>query len=223
MKYFFYVVLAASIYFYIQSSLENRERRNLRTAEIERLMREQITAVEQYISVRRVNSTWMNSICSEGKLRISRVRTMELETAWLPSQLVMFHGNFGDISALDEKNYTVEVKQGLVSSNEYIEEIIPECMVIGTGLGLELTSDRRLVEPYLNVLKNNNSDFGITNTHVFIASISRVESRSDLKSETGTENELIGFGTLHEIFPVDAEFVSLIDILAEEAGVEQVY
>ena len=205
MKYFFYVVLAASIYFYIQSSLEDRERRNLRNAELERLMREQITAVEHYISARRVNSTWMNSICGESNPRISRVRAIELETAWQPSQLVMFLGNFGDISALGEENYTVEVKQGLVSSNKYIEEILSECMVFGTALGLELTSDRRLVEPYLNELKKNNTDFGITNTHVFIARISSVESRSELKTETGTIDELIGFGTLHEIFPVDAK------------------
>ena len=205
MKYFFYVVLAVSIYFYIQSSLEDRERRNLRSAELERLMREQIATVEQYTSARRVNTTWMNSICSENKIRTSRVRAIELETAWQPSQLVMFLGNFGDISALDEENYTLEVKRGIVSSNKYVEEIIPECMVLGTNLGLELTSDRRLVEPYLNELKKNNFDFGITNTHVFIARISRVESRSDLKSESDTEDALIGFGTLHEIFPVDAK------------------
>ena len=208
MKYVYviYLVLAVSIYFYIQSSLEYREQRNLRNAELERLMREQITAVEQYISARQVNTTWMNSICSESNPRISKVRAIELQTAWQPSQLVMFLGNFGDISALDEEHFTVEVKQGFVSSNKYLEEIIPECMVLGTNIGLELTSDRRLVEPHLNELKKNNADFGIVNTHVFIARISRVESRSDLKSETDTEDALIGFGTLHEIFPVDASF-----------------
>jgi hypothetical protein len=204
MRYVIYLVVAASLYLFVQSSLEEREARNVRRAELKKLTQEQIEAVEDYISAHSVNSTWMNSICGENRNRIGRIRSIELETAWQSDQLVMFPGNFGDISTSGAESYTVEVEQGLWNSNRSIAESFFDCMLIGTELRLELISDGHLIDPYLDELKENNTNFGLENTHVFIAKISRIEPFSELVSELDTVDGLKGYGTLHQVFPITA-------------------
>ena len=187
------VVIAVSAWF-VTSSIDSRRARDAEQAESQKKTEAVKASIVALTSRHKANSDWIEELSGGEWYRAMPVLTIELEELWIEKGPILYVGAINDIASDGDDKYSVTFERSLSSGLDYL---------FSTELRLKLTSDKGLIDRFLNNHPNLFEDLdGFNDGIAVIATVRAIQSHQ----YAGQDGELIeaktGYGQIVEILYV---------------------
>lgn len=147
------------------------------------------TAVTRMVERFNAVTGWEAELASDAVLRVTPILSLELERSWTGSRPILFLGDIADIASIDDQNYTVSLRQGLMTSDHEFS----------TSLRLQLRAEKALVERFMTTHLNEWQNDLLMNGVAVIAQVQTITA-SEHYTEAGEQTHVrTGHGALLEM------------------------